>query len=117
MIYNITMNKKMTKKVKKEVDDSRQEDLEWQEFSLSGASRGIEDDDIKEYAEPGAKFKVIVSLPDETAADSDIESASVIDQSDEFLSEEEVNDYMKPDEEQRKKCQAGNYQFRTRLRD
>jgi hypothetical protein len=36
---------------------------------------------------------------DETATDSDIELASVIGQSDEFLSEEEVNDYMKPDEE------------------
>ena len=52
----------------------------------------------KEYAKPRARFKVIVSLPDENATDSDIELASVIDQSDEFLSEEEIDYYMSLDE-------------------
>lgn len=48
----------------------------------------------KEYAKPRAKFKVIVSLPDEDATDSEIETVSAIDQSGEFLSEEEINYYM-----------------------
>jgi hypothetical protein len=48
----------------------------------------------KEYATPSAKFKVIVSLPDEYATDSEIELASVIDISDEFLSEKELNYYI-----------------------
>jgi len=52
----------------------------------------------KKYATPYAKFKVTVCLPDENAADSDIELAAVADQSDEFLSEEEVNYYMSLDE-------------------
>ena len=52
----------------------------------------------KEYAIPKASFKVIVSLPDEIATDSEIELASVVDQSDEFLSQEEVNYYMSLDE-------------------
>ena len=52
----------------------------------------------REYAKSRAKFKVIVSLPDENATDSEIELASVIDQSDEFLSEEEINHYMRLDE-------------------
>lgn len=52
----------------------------------------------KEYATPKAKFKVIVSLPDKNATDSDIEMASVVDQSDDFLSEEEVEYYMSLDE-------------------
>lgn len=47
----------MTKKVKKEVDDSRQEELEWQEFSLIGASRGVDDDDIPDYTEADFKEK------------------------------------------------------------
>jgi len=53
----------------------------------------------KEYAAPSAKFKVIVSLPDEYATDSEIELASVIDNSDEFLSKEELNYYMNLDKE------------------
>jgi hypothetical protein len=52
----------------------------------------------KEYAIPKASFKVIVSLPDEIATDSEIELASVVDQSDEFLSQEEVSYYMSLDE-------------------
>jgi len=50
----------------------------------------------KEYATPRAKFKVIVSIPDEFATDSEIELASAIDNSDESLSKEEVN-YMNLD--------------------
>jgi hypothetical protein len=53
----------------------------------------------KEYATPRAKFKVIVTLPDKYATDSEIELASVIDNSDEFLSEEELNYYMSLDKE------------------
>ena len=53
----------------------------------------------KEYATPRAKFKVIVSLPDEYAADSEIELASVIDNSDEFLSKKELYYYMNLDKE------------------
>ena len=53
----------------------------------------------KEYATPRAKFKVIVSLPDEYATDSEIELASVIDNSDEFLSKKELYYYMNLDKE------------------
>ena len=49
------MDKKTTKKAKKELGYLRQEDLEWQEFSLVEASRGIEDEDISDYT--GADFK------------------------------------------------------------
>lgn len=52
----------------------------------------------KKYAMPKAIYKVIVNFPDLTATDSDIEMASVEDQSDEFISEEELNYYMKLDE-------------------
>lgn len=48
----------------------------------------------KKYAKPSAKFKVIVSIPGEDATDSEIESAAAADNSDEFLSEEEINYYM-----------------------
>jgi len=48
----------------------------------------------KEYAVPQAKYKVIASLPDEIAADSEIEMASVVDQPGEFISQEELNYYM-----------------------
>jgi hypothetical protein len=53
----------------------------------------------KEYATPRAKFKVIVSMPEEYATDSEIELASVTDNSDEFLSQEELNYYMSLDKE------------------
>ncbi|HLP46716.1 MAG TPA: hypothetical protein VK186_20075 [Candidatus Deferrimicrobium sp.] len=52
----------------------------------------------KKYAMPKAIYKVVVSLPDVTAADTDIEMASVVDQSDEFISEEELGYYMSLDE-------------------
>ena len=52
----------------------------------------------KEYAKPRARFKVIVSLPNEDATDSEIELASAVDNSDEFLSEEEINYYMSLEE-------------------
>lgn len=52
----------------------------------------------KEYAKPRARFKVIVSLPDEDASDAEIELASATDHSDEFLSKEEVDYYMSLDE-------------------
>ncbi len=52
----------------------------------------------KKYAKPRAKFKVIVSLPGEDATDSEIELASAVDNSDEFLSEEEINYYMSLEE-------------------
>lgn len=52
----------------------------------------------KEYAKPSAKFKVIVSLPGEDATDSEIELASAVDNSDDFLSEEEINYYMSLEE-------------------
>jgi DNA/RNA endonuclease G (NUC1) len=52
----------------------------------------------KEYAIPKASFKVIVSLPEEIATDSEIELSSVVDQSDEFLSQEELSYYMNLDE-------------------
>lgn len=52
----------------------------------------------KKYAMPKATYKVIATLPDLTATDSDIEMASVIDQSDEFISEEELSYYMKLDD-------------------
>lgn len=54
----------------------------------------------KKYAMPKAIYKVVVSLPDITAADSDIEMASVIDQSDEFLSDDELSYYMNLDKKQ-----------------
>jgi DNA/RNA endonuclease G (NUC1) len=54
----------------------------------------------KKYAMPKAVYKVVVSLPDITAADSDIEMASVIDQSDEFISEVELSYYMNLDKQQ-----------------
>jgi len=47
----------LVNKAKKEVRDSRQEELEWQEFSLVEASRGIEDDDIPDYTEADFKEK------------------------------------------------------------
>jgi hypothetical protein len=53
----------------------------------------------KEYATPSAKFRVIVSLPDEYSTDSEIELASGIDNSDELLSEEELDYYMNLDKE------------------
>ncbi|HLP47687.1 MAG TPA: hypothetical protein VK469_17210 [Candidatus Kapabacteria bacterium] len=52
----------------------------------------------KKYAIPKAIYKVVVSLADVTSADSDIEMASVVDQSDEFISEEELGYYMSMDE-------------------
>ncbi|UCH93487.1 MAG: hypothetical protein JSV88_24890 [Candidatus Aminicenantes bacterium] len=52
----------------------------------------------KRYANPGAKFKVIVSLPDEDATDSEIEMAAVVDHSDDFLSKEELDYYLSLDE-------------------
>ncbi len=52
----------------------------------------------KEYAKPEAKFKVIVSLPDEDATDSEMEMAAVADNSDEFLSREEIDYYLNLDE-------------------
>lgn len=52
----------------------------------------------KKYAIPRAKFRVIVSFPDKTATDSEIELASAADHSDEFLSEEELDYYMSLEE-------------------
>ena len=51
----------------------------------------------KEYATPMARFKVIVSIPDENATDSELEMASIVDQSDEFLSDQELEYYMNLD--------------------
>lgn len=51
----------------------------------------------KEYAMPKAIYKVVVSLPDAIATDSDIEMASVVDQSDEFISDGELSYYMNLD--------------------
>jgi len=52
----------------------------------------------KEYAMPKAIYKVAVSLPDLIATDSDIEMVSVVDQSDEFISDGELSYYMSLDE-------------------
>jgi hypothetical protein len=51
------------------------------------------------YARSEAKFKVIVSLPDDYARDADIELASAVDHADEFLSQEEIDFYMSLDEQ------------------
>lgn len=55
----------------------------------------------KEFAKPEAKFKVIVTLPDkevEDASESDIEMVSAADNSDDFLSHEELEYYLSLDE-------------------
>lgn len=52
----------------------------------------------QEYANPRARFKVIVSLPDESATDTEIELVSVVDHADDFLSKEEVDYYLSLDE-------------------
>ncbi len=55
----------------------------------------------KEFAKPEAKFKVIVTLPDkevEDASESDIEMAAAADNSDDFLSLEELEYYLSLDE-------------------
>lgn len=51
------------------------------------------------YAVPKAKYKVIVSLPEKDAAESEIELAAVTDLSEDFLSEEEVEYYMNMENE------------------
>ena len=48
----------------------------------------------KEFAKINAKFKVIVSFPDEDVTESEIECASVTDISNDFLSKEEVKYYL-----------------------
>ncbi|NIM14328.1 MAG: hypothetical protein GTO45_20020 [Candidatus Aminicenantes bacterium] len=55
----------------------------------------------KEFAKPEAKFKVIVTLPDkevEDASESDMEMAAAVDNSDDFLSHEELEYYLSLDE-------------------
>ncbi len=52
----------------------------------------------KEFTSPKATYKVIVSLPGDIATDSDMETAAVVDQSDEFLSREELRYYMSLDD-------------------
>lgn len=48
----------------------------------------------KEYAKPAARFKVIVSLPDENAPDSEMEMAAAVDNADELLAREENEYYL-----------------------
>ncbi len=52
----------------------------------------------EEFAKPDAKYKVIVSLPDEDVTDSDIEIASITDVSEEFLTKDEVEYYLQLEE-------------------
>ena len=52
----------------------------------------------KKFARSGAKFKVIVSLPDEEPDDETFETASVTDLSADGLTEEEIDYYMQLDE-------------------
>jgi hypothetical protein len=51
----------------------------------------------EKYAKPNAVFKVIVSLPEPDATQNDIETASIIDTSEDFLSQEELNYYLNLD--------------------
>jgi hypothetical protein len=53
----------------------------------------------EKYAKPEAIFKVIVSLPESNATDSEIEMAAASDASEEFLSEEELDYYLNLDKE------------------
>ncbi|MBW8048885.1 MAG: hypothetical protein FVQ77_00800 [Cytophagales bacterium] len=48
----------------------------------------------KKFAVKDAKFKVIVSIPQDNASDSEIEMASTIDNPDDFLTEEEIKYYL-----------------------
>lgn len=48
----------------------------------------------KKFAVKDAKFKVIVSIPQDNASDSEIEMASTIDTPDDFLTEEEIKYYL-----------------------
>jgi hypothetical protein len=55
----------------------------------------------EEFAKPKAKFKVIVTLPDneeEDASESDMEMAAAADNPDDFLSHEELEYYLSLDE-------------------
>ena len=54
----------------------------------------------EEFAKPKAKFKVIVTLPDHEvdASESDIEMAAAADNSDDFLSHQELEYYLSLDE-------------------
>ena len=54
----------------------------------------------KEFARPKAKFKVIVTLPDheEDPSESDMEMAAAADNSDDFLSRQELEYYLSLDE-------------------
>ena len=48
----------------------------------------------KKYATSKARFRVIVSFPDEIATDSEIETASIVDISDDFLTRQELDYYL-----------------------
>jgi len=48
----------------------------------------------EKYARPEAKFKVIVSFPEEAETDADREACAAADQGDDFLSKDEIAYYM-----------------------
>jgi hypothetical protein len=51
----------------------------------------------KEFLYDNAKYKVIVSIQDLNATDSDIELSAIMDNSNDFLSDEEVSYYLNLD--------------------
>ncbi|MCH8317344.1 MAG: hypothetical protein IIA88_02410 [Bacteroidetes bacterium] len=51
----------------------------------------------KKFTVKDAKFKVIISIPQDNAIDSEIEMASTIDNQDDFLTEEEIKYYLQND--------------------
>ena len=52
----------------------------------------------KEFATNRAKFKVIVSFPEDPVTESDMELAAIVDNSDDFLSPKEIDYYLQLDE-------------------
>lgn len=52
----------------------------------------------KKFAIKNAKFKVIVSVSEDHATDSEIEMSSIIDNSNDFLTKKEIKYYLNLDE-------------------
>jgi hypothetical protein len=48
----------------------------------------------KEFSFKEAEYKVIVTMPDKDASDNDIETSAVVDNSEEYLTQDEINYYM-----------------------
>lgn len=48
----------------------------------------------KEFANPNAKFKVVVTFPDEAVEESDLDIAAVNDADDDLLTKEEIDYYL-----------------------